>query len=84
MLGLWRGPLPVGGTLLVAEPMAQAEGARAMGDAYFGFYLLAMGRGRLRTAAQLSALISQAGFASVRTIANPVPLHGSLLLAQKA
>jgi hypothetical protein len=43
-----------------------------------------MGRGRLRTAAQLSALISQAGFASVRTIANPVPLHGSLLLARKA
>ena len=33
---------------------------------------------------QLSDLIRQAGFASVRSIANPMPLHGSLLLAQKA
>ena len=43
-----------------------------------------MGRGRLRTAAELSELIGRAGFAQVRTIANPVPLHGSLLLARKA
>ena len=43
-----------------------------------------MGRGRLRTAAELSALITQAGFAQVRTVANPVPLHGTVLLARKA
>lgn len=76
--------LPAGGHLLLAEPMAEPGGQASRSDAYFHFYLLAMGRGRLRTAAQLSALISQAGFASVRTIANPVPLHGSLLLARKA
>jgi demethylspheroidene O-methyltransferase len=76
--------LPSGGHLLLAEPMAEPGGQASRSDAYFHFYLLAMGRGRLRTAAQLSALISQAGFTSVRTIANPVPLHGSLLLAQKA
>ncbi|MEI7786574.1 MAG: methyltransferase, partial [Betaproteobacteria bacterium] len=76
--------LPSGGHLLLAEPMAEPGGQANRSDAYFHFYLLAMGRGRLRTAAQLSALISQAGFASVRTIANPVPLHGSLLLARKA
>ncbi len=29
--------LPRGGTLLLAEPMAQTPGALAMGDAYFGF-----------------------------------------------
>jgi demethylspheroidene O-methyltransferase len=38
-----RAALPRGGTLLVAEPMAGVPGAQAMGDAYFGLYLLAMG-----------------------------------------
>ena len=41
--------LPRGGRLLLAEPMAGTPGAERMGDAYFGFYLLAMGsagRGR--------------------------------------
>ena len=32
-----RRALPPGGTLLVAEPMAQTRGAEASGDAYFGF-----------------------------------------------
>jgi demethylspheroidene O-methyltransferase len=44
-----------GGTLLVAEPMAGAPGRRSMGDAYFGIYLLAMGRGRPRTARELGS-----------------------------
>jgi demethylspheroidene O-methyltransferase len=76
--------LPVGGQLLLAEPMAQPEGQPSCSDPYFHFYLLAMGRGRLRTAAELSALISQAGFAQVRTVSNPVPLHGTVLLARKS
>ena len=41
-----RRALPPGGTLLLAEPMAGAPGAPRMGDAYFGFYLLAMRGGR--------------------------------------
>ena len=64
--------------------MAEPEGRPCPSDAYFHFYLLAMGRGRLRTAGELQDLLRQAGFGSVRTIANPVPLHGSLLLAGKA
>ncbi len=43
--------LPPGGTLLIAEPMAGTPGAEAMGDAYFGLYLWAMGSGRPRSAA---------------------------------
>lgn len=76
--------LPPGGHLLLAEPMAQPDGRPSCSDPYFHFYLLAMGRGRLRTAAELSALITQAGFAQVRTLANPVPLHGTVLLARKS
>ena len=42
-------PCRAAASLLVAEPMAGERGAEPMGDAYFGFYLLAMGRGRPRT-----------------------------------
>ena len=35
--------LPAGGTLLLAEPMAQPANQAPLGDAYFHFYLLAMG-----------------------------------------
>ncbi|MBM3362540.1 MAG: methyltransferase domain-containing protein [Betaproteobacteria bacterium] len=75
--------LPAGGQLLLAEPMAEPEGKPCASDAYFHFYLLAMGRGRLRTAGELSQLMRRAGFGAIRSIPNPVPLHGSLLLARK-
>ncbi len=44
-----RRALPNDGTLLIAEPLASTPGAESMGDAYFGFYLLAMGSGRPRS-----------------------------------
>ena len=77
-----RAALPAGGTLLVAEPMAQAAGAQAMGDAYFGFYLLAMGRGQPRSASALSQLIRDAGFAEVRALRTKLPLQAGVLLAR--
>ena len=44
-----RAPLAApGGTLLVAEPMSGTPEAAPCADAYFGFYLLAMGTGRAR------------------------------------
>jgi demethylspheroidene O-methyltransferase len=76
-----RAALPVGGTLLVAEPMAQAAGAQAMGDAYFGFYLLAMGKGQPRSAAALTALLQQAGFGDVRRLRTKLPLQTGVLVA---
>jgi demethylspheroidene O-methyltransferase len=74
--------LPPGGTLLVAEPMADAPGAHAMGDAYFGFYLLAMGRGRPRSAETLMALVRQAGFTDVRALRTRLPLQAGVLVAR--
>jgi len=79
-----RCALPQDGTLLVAEPLAQTPGAERMGDAYFGFYLLAMGRGRPRTVEQLRALLERAGFDRVRQIATRVPLQTGLLWARAA
>lgn len=75
--------LPPGGTLLVAEPMADAKGARRMGEAYFGFYLLAMHGGRSRSATRLAEMLRQAGFTGIQERATPIPLQVSVLVARK-
>ncbi len=77
-----RAALPAGGTLLLAEPMADAPGARAMGDAYFGFYLLAMGRGKPRSPAQLQDMLQRAGFTQTRTVPTRMPLQTGLIVAR--
>jgi demethylspheroidene O-methyltransferase len=76
-----RAALPPGGALLLAEPMAQTPGAEASGDAYFGFYLLAMGQGRPRSAAVLTAMLHQAGFGRVRLLRTSTPLLVRVLFA---
>ena len=75
--------LPPGGSLLLAEPMAGTPGAEAMGDAYFGFYLLAMGRGKARTAEALAQLLEAAGFTDVRRLGTRIPLQVRVLLARR-
>lgn len=75
--------LPPGGVLLLAEPMADVPGAEAIGDAYFGFYLLAMGRGRPRSAAHLTRLLRQAGFDAVQSLPTRLPLQAGLLVAHR-
>jgi len=77
-----RRALPEDGMVLLAEPLSRVAGVEAMGDAYFGFYLLAMGRGRPRSAAQLSALLQQAGFEAARTVPTHMPLQTGLLVAR--
>jgi demethylspheroidene O-methyltransferase len=76
-----RRALPPDGTLLLAEPMSGTAGAEPMGDAYFGFYLLAMGQGRPRTPAALGALLQSAGFGPPRLVATRIPLQVRLLVA---
>ena len=76
--------LPLGGSLLLAEPMAQAGGAPEPSDPYFHFYLMAMGSGRLRTPAELTALMQEAGFTHIERVPNPIPLHAQLLVGRKS
>ena len=76
-----RAALPPGGALLLAEPMAGTPDAEAMADAYFGFYLFAMGRGRVRGADELAAFLRQAGFAKIEAIPNRTPLLTSVMSA---
>jgi demethylspheroidene O-methyltransferase len=80
ILAAIRDALPPGGVLIVAEPMAGARGAEPMGEAYFGFYLLAMGGGRPRSASEIAAHLDEAGFRRVRRLKTPRPLLVSALL----
>jgi demethylspheroidene O-methyltransferase len=77
-----REVLPRGGTVLVAEPMAQAPGARRMGAGYFGIYLLAMGSGRVRSAGEHRALLHAAGFEAARERRAALPLQTGLVTAR--
>lgn len=80
--------LPVGGSILLAEPMAQSEhegGSNdASVDAYFHFYLLAMGDGRLRTPQELMDMMKAAGFTHVERVPNAMPIHAQILLGRKS
>jgi demethylspheroidene O-methyltransferase len=74
--------LPAGGTILIAEPMAETLGAERVGDAYFGFYLLAMGNGRPRSSSEHVRLLRAGGFHRSRSIPTRLPLITSLIVAQ--
>ena len=74
--------LPTGGRLLLAEPMAGTAGAEPMGEAYFGFYLLAMGRGRPRTPEEIRTMLATAGFSESRLLPTPTPLLTRVIVAE--
>jgi demethylspheroidene O-methyltransferase len=52
-----------------------------MSDAYFGFYLLAMGSGQPRTPAELTTLLHAAGFGRIKLLRTRNPLLTRLLVA---
>ena len=76
--------LPPKGVLLLAEPMMGTPGAEPVADAYFGFYLLAMGRGRPRTPQQLQHMLHCAGFAESQVLRTRQPLQSRLIVARKS
>ena len=82
MLRQARAALPTDGTLIIAEPMSGTPGAEPIGDAYFGFYLMAMGRGRSRTPEAIEALLTRAGFTSFRRVPTRLPVMVRIVLAR--
>lgn len=76
-----RRALRSGGVILVAEPLSNTAGAEPIGDAYFGFYLLAMGQGRPRTFFALRTLLREAGFVRVRELKTRRPMLIRLTVA---
>jgi len=85
LLNKVRSALAPGGTVLVAEMMRAGDGAGGgdpVSDAYFDFYLMAMGEGRLRTPGRIMDLMGQAGFRAQREIRTRNPLMARLVAAR--
>lgn len=76
-----RASLAPGARLLIAEPMAGIPGAQAMGEAFFGLYLWAMGSGRARSPAEIIAMCRAAGFRTARPVATAQPVNASVIMA---
>jgi demethylspheroidene O-methyltransferase len=75
--------LPPEGVVLVAEPMRGSGTQARVADAYFGFYLRAMGRGRARSADEIGRLLERAGFKDVHRRKTKVPLVSSVLVGKR-
>jgi len=75
--------LPPGGVLLIGEPMRGTPGAEVVGQAYFAFYLLAMGQGKPRSPLELARLVAGAGFQRPRLVPTRQPLQSQLLVARR-
>jgi demethylspheroidene O-methyltransferase len=58
--------LPATGQVVIAEPMRALPGSLPAAERYLGFYLLAMGQGHVRSAAELERLLRVAGFTRMR------------------
>jgi demethylspheroidene O-methyltransferase len=78
-----RAVLPQDGVLLVAEPMSGTRGGEAIADAYFGFYLLAMGHGRARSDEELRGLLTAAGFGRIEALNTKTPMFCRILAARQ-
>ena len=59
------------------------SGAEPTGNAYFAFYLLAMGTGRPRTFERLREMLTDAGFADVALRPAPIPMLASVITARR-
>jgi demethylspheroidene O-methyltransferase len=61
--------------------MADTPEIPAMGQAYFGMYLLAMGRGKPRSTDDLKQLLTIAGFTQFRVVKTKMAINAQVLLA---
>lgn len=75
--------LPSGGRLLVIEPMSGGAKPDAQTDVYFSVYTLAMQTGRTRSAAEITDLLKQAGFADSKIYSADKPFVTCVLEARK-
>jgi demethylspheroidene O-methyltransferase len=82
LLSSARAALPSNGVLLIAEPMSAAPRPDRVADVYFAFYLLAMGRGRARTPAEIIALTKAAGFRQAQIVRTRTPFLLRVIVAR--
>jgi demethylspheroidene O-methyltransferase len=75
--------LPPGGRVLIIEPMSGGARPDPQTDVYFSVYTLAMQTGRTRSAAEISALLAEAGFSMISVPSTRKPYVASVLTARK-
>lgn len=75
--------LPVGGRLIISEPMSGGARPDRPGDAYFALYTLAMGTGKARSADQIAQMCRAAGFADIATPTSRRPFVTRVVVATK-
>ncbi|SHF01621.1 demethylspheroidene O-methyltransferase [Loktanella atrilutea] len=72
--------LPPGGRLVISEPMTGGASPTRAGDAYFALYCMAMRTGHARSAAQIKALLTAAGFTDPVTAPTPARAYVTSVL----
>lgn len=75
--------LAPGGTLLLSEPMSGGARPTKAGDAYFGFYTMAMTTGRPRSAARHGEMLREAGFERVTSHPTETAFVTGVITARK-
>lgn len=75
--------LPAGGRLIISEPMSGGDRPDRATDVYFAIYTMAMQTGRTRSAQEISALLSSAGFATISVHAGFRPFITSVITARR-
>lgn len=76
-----RAALPVGGRLVVSEPMTGGATPQRAGDAYFALYCMAMRTGRARSQDEIAGLLRAAGFGQITCHAPARPFVTSVVEA---
>ena len=72
-----------GGTIIISEPMAGLKKPTRSGDAYFGFYTLAMKSGKPRSERQHLNLLEANGYTSVKSLSSINNYITSVVVAKK-
>lgn len=83
LLGRVYAALPPGGRVIISEPMSGGDRPCRAGDAYFGFYTMAMTTGRARSAATHMELLREAGFTETAQHPTRQPYLTSVVTARK-
>ncbi|MCW1920212.1 acetylserotonin O-methyltransferase [Rhodobacter sp. KR11] len=75
--------LPPGGLLVISEPMSGGARPDPATDVYFAVYTMAMQTGRTRSAAEISALLTEAGFTAIATPRPARPFVTGVITARR-
>ena len=75
--------LSPGGHLIISEPMAGNEKPTRSGDAYFGFYTLAMTSGKPRSKNEHFKVLKKSGFVQLKFLQGTNDFVTSVILAKK-